>query len=54
MLTHESKSVLCGLKFQQLCRNCIEGLWEVRGLHVHCKGGDISKTVQSKDVTTDH
>jgi len=38
--------------------NCLfenEGLFKVTASHVHCKGGNISETVQGRVVvTTDH
>jgi len=35
------------------CRIEPEGLLKVTGSHVHCKSGNISETVQDRDVTTD-
>jgi len=37
------------------CLTVTEGLFKVTGSHVQCKSGNISESVQVKDVvTTDH
>jgi len=36
------------------CRIEPEGLLKVTGSYVHCKSGNISETVQDRDITTDH
>jgi len=52
MSTHESESVN-DLNFNRYIET--KGLIEVTGSHVHSKSGNISETVQDRDVvTTEH
>jgi len=52
MFTHELE-VHVACHFNCLIEN--DGFLKVAGSHVHCKIGNISETVQGRDVvTTDH